>query len=418
MLAVRPHALVIGGSVGGLFAASLLRGIGWKVTVFERSTGDLAGRGAGIGISQELLGVMRRIGARFDASIGVPIRSFIQLDAAGSTLFEHPRPMASSAWARVYRAVRDALPDENYRAGMTLARIEPSATGVIAHFADGTQVAGDLLIGADGSLSTVRRQLLPAVAPRYAGYIAWRGLIEEQALPATSHAAIFEHIVFSFPAGELMLAMPVPGAGDDIRPGHRRCYFIWYRPAEATHALRDLFTDEAGRHHGVSIPPPLIRPALVAELKEDARRRLAPPVAALVTRTAQPLLQAITDLESPTLVFGRVALLGDAAFIARPHVAGGITKAALDAECLAEALAATPGNIGAALARYGERQHSFGSRLVAHARRLGAGLAAPETETAGAAPLTPEQIMCEYGAPHLLHEVDTASLGATATAQS
>ena len=57
-----PRALVIGGSVGGLFAACLLREIGWDVAVFEKSAGDLSGRGAGLGLSSELFAVMRRAG--------------------------------------------------------------------------------------------------------------------------------------------------------------------------------------------------------------------------------------------------------------------------------------------------------------------------------------------------------------------
>jgi 2-polyprenyl-6-methoxyphenol hydroxylase-like FAD-dependent oxidoreductase len=64
------RSLVIGGSVGGLFAAHLLRSIGWDVVVFERSGDDLARRGAGIGASDALFAVMRRIGVPFDASNG------------------------------------------------------------------------------------------------------------------------------------------------------------------------------------------------------------------------------------------------------------------------------------------------------------------------------------------------------------
>ena len=64
-----PQALVIGGSLGGLFAANLLRSIGWKVRVFERVGGDLASRGAGIGTHEELRDIMQRIGITVDASI-------------------------------------------------------------------------------------------------------------------------------------------------------------------------------------------------------------------------------------------------------------------------------------------------------------------------------------------------------------
>ena len=52
------------------------------------------------------------------------------------------------------------------------------------------------------------------------------------------------------------------------------------------------------------------------------------------------------------MVFGRAALIGDAAFIARPHVAAGVTKAALDAACLADSIAEAGGDLAAAPERY------------------------------------------------------------------
>ena len=86
------------------------------------------------------------------------------------------------------------------------------------------------------------------------------------------------------------------------------------------------------------MPPPLIRPDLIAALKSDAQAKLAPCLARMVTQTPQPLLQPISDLDPPHIAWGRVALIGDAAFVARPHVATGVMKAALDAESLVAAL--------------------------------------------------------------------------------
>src|SRR5271154_2539217 len=177
---------------------------------------------------------------------------------------------------------------------------------------------------------------------------AGAGTAGHRALPRETQDLIAGRIVACFPEGEMMLTMPVPGTGEDMRPGHRRCYFIWYRPADEA-ALADLFTDAAGRHHGAAIPPPLIRPEFIRAMKARAAAVFAPPVAAVVARTAQPLLQAITDLECPRLVFGRVVLTGDAGFVARPHVAAGVTKAALDAECLVDSLASSGGDIAAGL---------------------------------------------------------------------
>jgi len=103
-------------------------------------------------------------------------------------------------------------------------------------------------------------------------------------------------------------------------------------------------------------------------------------MAAVVAQTKQPLLQAVFDLESPQLIFGRVALLGDAAFVARPHVVARVTKAALDAQCLVDALVAAGDDIEPALARYDTERRRFGGRLVARAGHLGAYLEAHPTQ--------------------------------------
>lgn len=76
----------------------------------------------------------------------------------------------------------------------------------------------------------------------------------------------------------------------------------------------------------------------------------------------------------PRLTFGRVALVGDAAFVARPHVGTAVTKAAQDAQALADALAGAEGNIEGALASYESSRKQAGSELVARGRRLGAHL--------------------------------------------
>ena len=404
----RPRALVVGGSVGGLFAAHGLRSIGWDVDVFERSAGDLASRGTGIGASEALFDVIQRIGVPLDASVGISVRSQLCLDRGGNVVAEVPASGRLTAWARIYRALKDALPPERYHFNLAVRRVDQDAHGVTAEFVDGSRAAGDLLVAADGLESTVRRQLLTSVQPRYAGYVAWRGVLEGRDTPIEVQARLFDHMTFCFPEGELLLAMPNPGAGDDIRPQGRRYYFVWYRPVDFDKTLPGLCTDASGRQHGVAIPPPLIRPEVVQDLKACAESLLAPQMAAVVHRTAQPLLQAIFDLESPRVVFGRVALLGDAAFVARPHVAAGVSKAALDAQSLVHALAASPHDLDQALTQYDHEQRSFGSRLVAHGRLLGARLEAhsrPAGKGRGTTvEWTPEAYIRQYGAGNLIAE--------------
>jgi 2-polyprenyl-6-methoxyphenol hydroxylase-like FAD-dependent oxidoreductase len=394
----RLRVLVIGGSVGGLFAANLLRSIGCDVTVFERALGDLGDRGTGIGTREDLFAVMRRAGVPVDPSVGVAVRGRVGLARDGGIAHELPVPAVTSAWSRIWRPLRQALADADYRSGTVLTRMEQDADGVAAVFADGTRAEGELLVAADGLHSTVRMQFLPELRPRYAGYVAWRGVVAERQIPAALAELTFHHMLFGFPDGELMLSLPMPGPDEGARRGERRCHFVWFRPVSES-ALTGLCTDATGRRHGMSIPPPLIRPELVAALKADADALLAPQLSALVHGTSQIILQPVFDLESPAIVFGRVALIGDAAFVARPHVATGVMKAALDAESLADALAG-PCSLVTALARYERERRPYGSLLVARGRHIGATLQARDTDPRRRV----ETLMREYGAAGLVHD--------------
>src|SRR2546430_17712461 len=106
------RALVVGGSLGGLLAANLLRSKGWDVTVFERNAEDLTGRGAGLSTHPQLIDVLRRIGIDFDESMGTKIGSIICLDRGGRVYLKTPPPRIISAWGRRYRSLRAALPSQ------------------------------------------------------------------------------------------------------------------------------------------------------------------------------------------------------------------------------------------------------------------------------------------------------------------
>jgi 2-polyprenyl-6-methoxyphenol hydroxylase-like FAD-dependent oxidoreductase len=184
------------------------------------------------------------------------------------------------------------------------------------------------------------------------------------------HAQVFDHMAFCLPAGEQMLGYPVAGPNNDLRPGHRRYNLVWYRPADECQ-LKRLLTDEAGTTHAVSIPPPLIARNVIAEMRGAAEAVLAPQFRDLIRLVGQPILQAIYDIESPRMAFGRVAIIGDAAFVARPHVGAGVAKAAQDALALMRALSGG-GGVPAALKQMESTQAPFGRRIIARARELGA----------------------------------------------
>lgn len=357
-------AVIVGGSVGGLFAAHCLSSIGWDVEVYERVSGDLAARGAGLGTHQDLFEIMRRIGVPVDEKTGIEVNSRVCLARSGEIFQEIPFHERKSSWATIWRALRRCLLDDRYHQGKDLTGLTTSGDGVTATFSDGTIVTADLLVGTDGNRSTVREVLLPQVQPRYAGYVAWRALIQEDG------TRLYDRYAFSMPEGGSAVSYPVPGREGEVVPGQRGINFLWYHAASESD-VREMSTDESGHRHGMAIAPHLIRKDVISSLRQEASEQL-PPQHIELLNGAEPFFQAIYDLECDRLVFGRTVLLGDAAFVARPHVGAGVTKAALDAQCLADALRTHGDDIASALASYERERLNLGKRMVARARRLGA----------------------------------------------
>ena len=392
-------ALVVGGSLAGLFAANLLHRAGWQVTVFERSGGELASRGAGIVTHPELFEALDRCGIAAHDNVGVTVQQRVVLASDGSVAGELEVPQLLTSWGRMYRLLLNALPEGCYRNGVTIESIDASRNRITGHGNGETiDASADLVVIADGIRSLMREQLAPQDAPVYAGYIAWRGLVDEHRLSATTHAALFGKFGFCLPDGEQMLGYPVAGAGDTTAIGQRRYNFVWYRPADASGLLPDLLTDATGRVHQHNIAPHLIRADVVDEMRRAAQRVLAPQFAEIVQCCEQPFLQPIYDLTASRLCFGQTVLIGDAAFVARPHVGMGVTKAAEDAMTLVDSLA-SHSEVKNALESYQQQRHAAGSEVVARARRLGAYMQAQIASDAERAMATryrsPRAVLCE-----------------------
>ena len=370
------RAIVIGGSMSGLLAAIMLRRRGWDVEVFERVEKELADRGAGIVAQVELIARMKALGLEtLDLGVAMSTRKILDQSGAVATTLECPQVL--TAWQRVYRVLRDAFPAERYHRGRGLKAFGQSGDAVVAHFADGPSLRADVLIGADGLRSTVRRQCLPHILPLYAGYVAWRALLPEGVIPSAVHREIFMAMAFCLPPGEQCIGYPVVGPNNELREGERRYNVVWYRPAEETSELPQLLTDRNGVGHSISIPPPLIRSEHVTAMRAAAERLLAPQFRAIVRLIEEPILQPIYDLESPHLAFGRAAIIGDAGFVARPHVAAGVSKAADDAAALTAALDSE--DVESALRRFESQRLPENKKIIDRARHLGAYLQATQT---------------------------------------
>lgn len=400
-VSVTGTAIVAGGSLGGLFAANLLLRAGWRVTVYEHAIGPLVGRGAGIVTQPELLDSLRAAGVAGAAEVGVWIERRVVFDQSGQPIGALSHRQCMTGWNRLYALLRDAYAAA-YVQGVGVAALRRHSHGVEVQLSDGRSVAADLLVAADGIRSTVRGAVAPDAQPVYSGYVAWRGTIDEAAMSARTHRDLFDAYAFALPHGEQIVGFPVAGADGSLEVGRRRYSFVWYRAAALADELPRLCTDRDGIVHDGSVPPPLIRPALVAEIREAAERVLPPQFTEVVRGCEAPFFQPIHDLATSRMAYGRAVLLGDAAFVARPHTALGATKAAGDARALAAALRSDE-PIDASLARYDAVRTAFGHALVARGRRLGAYMEAFSRTQVTDRSLEPlrsvEQVLRETGMP-------------------
>ena len=271
----------------------------------------------------------------------------------------------TTAWDRVYGALRQMYSTGPYHGGMSLTRCELKEGGVVAEFENGARVLADLLIGADGIRSTVRRQYVPDIAPRYVGYVAWRGIVDEGSIPSQWRARTLQHMVFCLPDGELAFSVPI---ADRNPAGGRRCMFVWFRPATYDSKLREWCTDASGVCHGDSIPPTLIRKEVVAELKLSAHTLLAPQLAELVASVHQPILPP-SILSNLRACRSAVSCWWAMRLSWPARIGTSVTKAAQDASTLVDEL--IKGNVDDALAAYERRRLQAGRELVARGRRLG-----------------------------------------------
>lgn len=369
--------------MGGLFIGNMLARQGWQVDIFERVTSGLEARGAGIAGHAELTAVLRAIGATTDRPVGIDVSGRIAFDRFGNELARYDYPQYLTSWNLVFRLLQAAFPRERYHLGVEMRDLHQTGDGAVATLSNGETIAADLVVGADGIRSKVRGALAPEIEPNYGGYVAWRGVIEEADLSPAFMAETFGQYSFCFPPGGQLIGYPMSGQDGSVAPGSRRYCFVWYRHVAAGDELDDLLTDDVGRRHDHSIPPPLIRRTHIEALHRDGMRDLPPRFTEIFRKADGHLLQPIYDLQSRHIAFGRVALLGDAAFVCRPHVGVGVLKAAQDAAALAQCLDQCDA-VPEALARYEEARLQDGVDAVAFGRQLGAfierGLADPTVD--------------------------------------
>jgi 2,6-dihydroxypyridine 3-monooxygenase len=159
-----------------------------------------------------------------------------------------------------------------------------------------------------------------------------------------------------------MLAYFVPGPAGETAAGNRRLNWVWYCNVPEGEELRETLTDRSGLIHDYSVPQRTIEPARWRRQRAAAARVLPEIFQHLLAATADPFIQPIYDLSSPRMAFGRVCLLGDAAFVPRPHPAASTYKAVTNAVALGRSLRAYGRDAAAALRHWEPAQMELGKK--------------------------------------------------------
>ena len=361
---------VAGGSLAGLMTGIELRFAGADVEIHERSAGILDDRGAGIVMQPETLQMLTQRCGLTEEESGVWLNYRQYLHPGGEPATRQRMPQLMTSWGLLYRTLRSAFPAEHYYESSPLMEFSCGESGVSARFGAGDVQRFDLLVGADGARSFVRQQILPEVKPRYAGYVAWRGVVPESEVDRALLRTFDDHFTFQQMHHSHILCYVIPGAAGEREHGKRRLNWVWYWNVPESE-LFALMTGCDGRLHDFSVPAGQVSAQFLARQNAVADELLAPPFRALWQATRNPFLQPILDLAVPRMVFDQALLLGDAAFVPRPHTAASASKAAANAIALGETIRASSGDLDGALGKWESAQLTLGRQLEAQGRMLG-----------------------------------------------
>ena len=334
---MKPSATIIGGSMAGLFAATALSKKGWDISIHEKVPVPLSGRGAGIATYDELADLVFKA-TNNNNVLGTTAKSRVSLDINGKIINSYDYPQVYTSWQYLFSILREQISNDDYFMGDDCIKIEQNEDKAIAFFENGKKKETDLIIVANGIKSELRTYVDNKAYPQYAGYVGWRGVVNEEEISKNSLEILSNYFIVVLPYNQQIASYPIAGEGKNpFKIGERRINWIWYKPVPQK-KLKEILLGKSGQQFEDGIPPNEIREEIVNDLFKEAEEKLPPQLVELVKITKQPLIQPIFDLQSMKMKNGRVVTIGDAAFTARPHVGMGVTKAAMDAFTLSEYL--------------------------------------------------------------------------------
>lgn len=366
-----PNVAVIGGSIAGLTAANVLRDLGCQVDVYERSQQPLSGFGTGIVVQPELVRYLLERTQTTLEDISVPSSSMRYFDAiSGDLRGEVDAAWRFTAYNAVYQKLLDAFGMDRYHLGHELQDVKPGADVATATFANGTIVEADLVVCADGG-GSVSRASLVGLRPAYSGYVTWRGMVDEDDVPAQTWDFFQDAFTYGLLPNGHIIAYPirqVSSAGQIT--GATRLNFQWYWNVDEGTDLDNLMTAADGHRRPVSVHFDALTPANLEAFRTRAASELSEHFGALIGSASNPFVTTVADCEVTQMAFDRLALIGDAAFAPRPHAAAGAAKAASDAWSLAASLEAADGDVQTALREWEPARLALGNAYLKKVRAM------------------------------------------------
>ena len=370
---VRLRIGIVGGSISGCTAATAMSRAGHEVTVYERSAGELTGRGAGIGTP---LSVIESLIEQDFIDADMPYFNVKRLPHIGRTNAQEPLghtpwviPLTIELlnWGDLYRNLRRRVPDENYHKGSHVVAAEAHDDRTVTlRLEDGSQTTFDLVLFADGYRSIGRELVCDQSLLSYRGYVLWRGVLHERDL-ADSEPLEGNLNRVSYRDGHGVFYF-VPGDDGSVEAGQRWVnWAIYIRVPEAD--LPQFLVDRNGRQRSGSIPPGLMRPELEQRLKALVGETFPPYHSAIVADSHDTFAQPIYIADVSGYRRGRMCLMGDAGAVAQPFTAGGVFKGMNNALDLAKALEETA-DVDEALAGWSAAETATGRRLTTLGRQL------------------------------------------------
>jgi 2,6-dihydroxypyridine 3-monooxygenase len=362
----QPRVIIVGGSLGGLAAGLFLRESGCDVEIYERAANPLQGSGAGIVLHPA---TVRAIEAEYPqlSSRTTRVR---YIGADGAIVHDDPASFRFTSYSALHKALLRRFGLKRYQLAHEVISFDQDGDEVEVRFHSAPAKRCELLVAADGIHSPTRTALLSEVQSTYAGYVGWRGTIGEGKLSEKTSAVLRDAIVYCVVSHGHILVYPIPSHEGSLEEGQRLVNWVWYRNVEQGSALDATLTDRTGTRRPVSVAAGAVRDESVAQL-QAAASVLPAPLAEVVRKTEQPFVQAVFDIAVSRMALDRVALIGDAAFALRPHVAVGTAKAAEDGYTLARAVGASVDDIPAGLRRWEPAQLSLGQSALERAREAG-----------------------------------------------